>query len=107
MLNVTISESLAEEVRRAAAMANTTISSVVERALAEQISWEITRLEGLAAIDAYYREHGYPAKEEMAAAEAQVAEEERLIDEARAALAAARRSRRSRRRSTSGNRGPA
>jgi len=88
---VTISESLAEDVRRAAALANTTISSVVEQALAEQISWEITRREGMAAIDAYYRKHGYPTEEEMAAAEAQVIEEERLLGEARAALAAGRR----------------
>jgi post-segregation antitoxin (ccd killing protein) len=88
VLNVTISESLAEEVRMAAALGHTTISSVVERALEEQVGWEITRLEGLAAIDAYYREHGYPAAEETAAAEAQVAGEERLLDEALTAMAA-------------------
>jgi uncharacterized membrane protein YccC len=88
VLNVTISESLAEEVRMAAALGHTTISSVVERALEEQVGWEITRLEGLAAIDAHYREHGYPTPEETAAAQAQVAEEERLIDEALAAMAA-------------------
>lgn len=88
VLNVTISESLAEEVRMAAALGHTTISSVVERALEEQVGWEITRLEGLAAIDAYYRGHGYPTPEETAAAQAQVAEEERLLDEALAAMAA-------------------
>jgi uncharacterized membrane protein YccC len=88
VLNVTISESLAEEVRMAAALGHTTISSVVERALEEQVGWEITRLEGLAAIDAYYRQHGYPAPEETAAAEAQVAEEEQLLEEALAAMAA-------------------
>jgi hypothetical protein len=88
VLNVTISESLAEEVRMAAALGHTTISSVVERALEEQVGWEITRLEGLAAIDAYYREHGYPTPEESAVAQAQVAEEERLLDEAMAAMAA-------------------
>jgi hypothetical protein len=90
VLNVTISESLAEEVRLEAALEHITISSVVERALAEQVRWELIRREGLAAIDAYYREHGYPTDEEMAAAEAQVREEEHLIDEARAALAAQR-----------------
>jgi hypothetical protein len=88
VLNVTISESLAAEVRRAAKLEHTTISSVVERALAKQVSWELKRLEGLAAIDAYYQEHGYPTPEQQAAAEARVEEEERLIDEARAYNAA-------------------
>jgi post-segregation antitoxin (ccd killing protein) len=88
VLNVTVSESLAADVRAAAAMEHTTISSVVERALARQLSWEHKRLEGLAAIDAYYQEHGYPAEEEQAAAKAAVEEEERLIDEARARIAA-------------------
>ena len=88
VLNVTISESLAQEVRMAAVLGHTTISSVVERALEEQVGWEITRLEGLAAIDAYYREHGYPTPEETAAAVAEVAEEERLLEEALAAMAA-------------------
>jgi post-segregation antitoxin (ccd killing protein) len=88
VLNVTISESLAAEVRRAAKLEHTTISSVVERALAKQVSWEIKRLEGLAAIDAYYQEHGYPTAEQRAASEARVDDEERLIDEARARNAA-------------------
>jgi hypothetical protein len=88
VLNVTISESLAAEVRRAAKLEHTTISSVVERALARQVSWELKRLEGLAAIDAYYQEHGYPTAEQEAAAEARVEDEERLIDEARAYNAA-------------------
>lgn len=65
--------------------------NVVEEALAEHLAWERTRLEGLAAIDAYYREHGYPAPHEVAAADARVAEEERLIQDARAALQARRR----------------
>lgn len=86
MLNVTVDESLAAEVRSEAAASGRTVSSVVEEALAEHLSWERIRLEGLAAIDAYYREHGYPTPEEEAAADAWVAEEERLIDEARAAL---------------------
>ncbi len=88
VLNVTISESLAAEVRRAAALEHTTISSVVERALAKQVSWELKRLDALAAIDAYYQEHGYPTAEEKAAARARVDEEYRLMDEARARNAA-------------------
>ena len=64
VLNVTVDESLAEEVRRAAKLEHTTISSVVERALREQLSWELKRLEGIRAIDAYYQEHGYPTPEE-------------------------------------------
>jgi len=90
VLNVTVSESIAETVRRIAALEGTTISSVVERALADEVRWELKRREGLAAIDEYYREHGYPTPEEMAEAEARVAEEHRLIDEARAELAAQR-----------------
>ena len=68
VLNVTVDESLAEEVRRAAKLEHTTISSVVERALREQLSWELKRLEGIRAIDAYYQEHGYPTPEEDAEA---------------------------------------
>ena len=86
MLNVTVSESLAEEVRQLAALEHATVSSVVERALAEQVSWEIIRARGLAAIDEYYQQHGYPTPEERAQAEAEVAEEHRLIDEARAEM---------------------
>ena len=95
VLNVTVSESVADTIRMIAQTEGTTISSVVERALAEQVFWERKREEGLAAIDAYYQEHGYPTAEESAAAEARVKEEERLIDEARTALAAQRASRRS------------
>jgi predicted transcriptional regulator len=82
VLNVTVSESLAEEVRRAAKLEHTTISSVVERALRQQLAWELRRLEGIRAIDAYFAEHGYPTPEERAAAEARVTEEERLMSEA-------------------------
>ena len=64
MLNVTVDESLAEDVRRAAKLEHTTISSVVERALREQLSWELKRLEGLRAIEAYYQEHGHPTLED-------------------------------------------
>jgi predicted transcriptional regulator len=90
VLNVTIDESLAEQVRLTAALANTTISSVVEQALAEQLKWERIRRDGLKAIGEYYQRHGYPTEEEMAEAAAQVAEEERLIDEALAAMEAER-----------------
>jgi len=88
VLNVTVSESLAADVRRAAKLEHTTISSVVERALAKQVSWELKRLDALAAIDAYYQEHGYPTEEQRAASRARVDEEYRLIDEARARNAA-------------------
>jgi hypothetical protein len=93
VLNVTIDEHLAAEARLTAALANTTVSSVVEQALAEQLKWERIRRDGLKAIDEYYREHGYPTEEEMAEAAAQVEEEHRLIDEARAAMEAERRNR--------------
>jgi len=88
VLNVTVDESLAEDVRRAAKLEHTTISSVVERALRDKLSWELKRLEGIRAIDAYYQEHGYPTPEERAAAQARVAEEHRLMEEARAYNAA-------------------
>jgi len=90
VLNVTVSESLAEDVRRTAAEDHTTISSIVERALAEQLAWELRRRDGLAAIDAYYQEHGYPTSEEKAAAEAWVDEADRLLDESRAEQASHR-----------------
>jgi predicted transcriptional regulator len=88
VLNVTVSESLAEDVRRTAKLEHTTISSVVERALREVLAWERTRQDGIRAIHEYFEEHGYPTPEEMAEAEARVDEEHRLIDEARAAMAA-------------------
>jgi predicted transcriptional regulator len=93
VLNVTIDEHLAAEARLTAALTNTTISSVVEQALAEQLKWERIRRDGLKAIDEYYQEHGYPTEEEMAEATAQVAEEERIFDEMDAAREAERRSR--------------
>ena len=93
VLNVTIDEHLAAEARLTAALTNTTISSVVEQALAEQLKWERIRRDGLKAIDEYYQEHGYPTEEEMAEAVAQVAEEERIFDEMDAAREAERRSR--------------
>ena len=93
VLNVTVSESVADTIRMIAQTEGTTISSVVERALAEQVFWDRKRTEGLAAIDAYYQEHGYPTAEESAAAEAQVAEEHRLMDEALVAMATQRKRR--------------
>lgn len=84
VLNVTVSESLAEDVRRTAKRERTTISSVVERALRQQLAWELKRLDGIRAIEKYYQEHGYPSREVIAQAEADVAEEHRLADQARA-----------------------
>jgi hypothetical protein len=88
VLNVTVDESLADQVRQAAKLEHTTISSVVERALRQQLSWELKRLEGIRAIDVYFQEHGYPTAEEMAEADARVDEEHRLAAEARAYNAA-------------------
>ncbi|HEY6480010.1 MAG TPA: hypothetical protein VIZ00_08270 [Streptosporangiaceae bacterium] len=94
VLNVTVAESLAEAVRRDALVHGTTISSVVEAALAEHVRRELIRADGLAAIQEEYEEMGrYPTPEEEAAAEAKVREEQRLLAEALAADAqdAARR----------------
>jgi predicted transcriptional regulator len=88
VLNVTVSESLAGDVRRAAKLEHTTISSIVERALRQQLDWELKRLDGIRAIDAYFAEHGYPTPEQDAEIDARIAEEERLIDEAGARMAA-------------------
>lgn len=83
VLNVTVCESVAADTREEAAERGTTISGVVEEALKEHLKWSRLRQQGLAAIEEYYREHGYPSPEDVAAAEAQVAEEMRLIAEAR------------------------
>ena len=88
VLNVTVDERVAAAVRGEAASRKTTISSVVEEALTAQLERFRLRYEGLAAIEEYYREYGYPTAEEVAAAEARVAEEERLISEAHAQMAA-------------------
>lgn len=93
VLNVTVGETIADMVRTRAALEGVTISSVVEQALAQELRWEQIRQDGLRAIDEYYAEHGYPTEEERAEAAAQVAEEERLIDEALAAMEEERRSR--------------
>lgn len=81
VLNVTVPESMAEAVRAAAASRDVTISSVVEAALAEQLKWYKIRADGLAAMDELYQQIGYPTPEQVAAAEAAVDEEERLIAE--------------------------
>jgi predicted transcriptional regulator len=91
VLNVTVSESIAAAVREAAAGSDSTISSVVERALAEHLAWERKRLDGIAAIDEYFREHGNPTPEEQAEAEAYVDELIRLHEEARKAIAEERK----------------
>jgi predicted transcriptional regulator len=90
VLNVTVSESLAEAVRQLAAIRGSTISSVVEAALAEQIKWHRIREDGLAAAEEEYAETGYPTPEEKEAVRAQVAEELRIMAEARAAREAQR-----------------
>jgi predicted transcriptional regulator len=87
VLNVTVDESLAEQVRETAKFEHTTISSVVERALRQQLAWELKRIDGIRAIEEYFEEHGYPTPEEDARAAARVAEEHRLLDEARAVMA--------------------
>jgi predicted transcriptional regulator len=56
VLNVTVDESLAEQVREAAKLDHTTISSVVERALRQQLAWELKRLDGIRAIEEYFAE---------------------------------------------------
>jgi predicted transcriptional regulator len=85
VLNVTVAESLADAVRHDAAAQGTTISSVVEAALAEHIRRELVRRDGIEAGREEYEEMGYyPTPEEEAAAAAKVAEEIRLIVESRA-----------------------
>jgi predicted transcriptional regulator len=91
VLNITVRESIAAAVREVAAGSGSTISSVVEEALAEHLAWEHRRLEGIAAIDEYFREYGYPTPEEEAEAEAYVEEAKRLLDEARRVIAEQRK----------------
>ena len=84
VLNVTVDERVASAVRGEAAARQTTISSVVEEALAAQLERLRLRHDGLAAVEEHYREYGYPTPEEIAEADARVSEDERLIAEARA-----------------------
>ena len=89
VLNVTIDEHLAAEARLTAALTNTTISSVVEQALAEQLKWERIRRDGLKAIDEYYQELGRAGRDGEAAGPAHEAKGRHF----RAAMEAERRSR--------------
>lgn len=82
VLNVTVPESMADAVRAEAATRSVTISSVVEAALAEQLYWYKLRADGLAAMDQLHRMYGYPTPEQVAAADAAVDEEIRLLHEA-------------------------
>jgi post-segregation antitoxin (ccd killing protein) len=91
VLNVTVAESIAAATREQARELGTTVSSVVEEALAEHIEWCKRRQRGIAAIEAYFDEHGWPTAEEQAANEAQLAEERRLIAEAEERRQARRR----------------
>jgi post-segregation antitoxin (ccd killing protein) len=94
VLNVTVDESLAAEVRQVAAERGATISSVVERALRDSLEWELIRRRGIAAIHEYYDKHGWPTAEEQARAQAEVDEAHRLLDEARASNEARRQAKR-------------
>jgi post-segregation antitoxin (ccd killing protein) len=91
VLNVTVAESIAAATREQARELGTTVSGVVEEALAEQLKWFRRRQEGIAAIDAYFDQHGWPTAEEQAAIDARLAEEERLIAEANERRQAKRR----------------
>jgi hypothetical protein len=84
VLNVTVDESIAAVVRQMAEQEGVSISSVVEEALREQLEWEHIRRRGIAAIEEYYDQHGWPSPEVQAQAQAEVEEAERLLDEARA-----------------------
>jgi hypothetical protein len=84
ILNVTVDESIAAVVRLTAEKEGVSISSVVEEALREHLEWEHIRRRGIAAIEEYYDQHGWPSPEVQAQAQAEVEEAERLLDEARA-----------------------
>jgi hypothetical protein len=79
VLNMTAAESLAAAARSEAATKSDTVSSVVEQALAAYLDDLQRRADGLAAIEQYYRESGYPTAEETAAAEAQFDDDMRKI----------------------------
>jgi post-segregation antitoxin (ccd killing protein) len=93
VLNVTVAESIAAAARDKARELGTTVSSVVEEALAEQLKWFKIRQEGLAAMAEYFDEHGWPTAEQWAAADARIAEEDRLVEEARQRRAAKQQAR--------------
>jgi post-segregation antitoxin (ccd killing protein) len=98
ILNVTVDESIAADVRRTAETEGVSISSVVEEALREHLRWEHIRLRGIAAIEQYYEEHGWPTADEQAEAQAKVDEAHRLLDEARARNEARRQAKRAQQR---------
>jgi hypothetical protein len=85
VLNVTVAESIADAIRRRAAVDGVTISSIVEAVLARELEWYKIRANGLAAMDELYQQIGRPTAEEEAAAAAWVDNANRLLDEARAA----------------------
>lgn len=91
VLNVTVAESIATATREQARQLGTTVSSVVEDALAEHIAWFKRRQRGIAEVNAYFDEHGWPTVEEQAEIDAQMAEERRLIAEAEERRQAKRR----------------
>jgi hypothetical protein len=98
VLNVTVDESIAAVVRQMAEQEGVSISSVVEEALREQLEWEYIRRRGIAAIEEYYDEHGWPSPEIQAQAQAEVDEAHRLLDEARARNEARRQAKRAQQR---------
>jgi hypothetical protein len=81
VLNVTVSESVADAVRREAATQGVPISSVVEAALAEQLKWARLRADGIAAVEEEFNETGWPTPEEMEAARIRVDEQIRMLRE--------------------------
>jgi hypothetical protein len=98
VLNVTVDESVAADVRLAAAARGSTISSVVEEALRKHLEWENIRRRGIKAIEEYYDEHGWPSPEVQAQARAEADEAIRLLDEAHARAEERRRAEHQRKR---------
>jgi hypothetical protein len=98
ILNVTVDESLAAIVRQTAEREEVSISSVVEEALREHLEWEHIRRRGIAAIEEYYDQHGWPSPEVQAQAQAEVDEAHRLLDEAHARNEARRQAKRAQQR---------
>jgi hypothetical protein len=83
VLNDTVAETVAAAARAEAAAQHATVSSVVERALAAHLDALQRRAQGIAAIDDYYRDFGFPSESAVAEGEALAAEDQRLIEEAR------------------------
>ncbi len=91
VLNVTVDESIAAATREHARQLDITVSSVVEDALKVHIEEFKRRQRGIAAIEAYFDEHGWPTAKEQAEIDAEMAEERRLIAEAEERRQAKRR----------------